>query len=140
MIFAHFIQFFKKKGCEKFMKGYRISIIRHGRTEANDNGVYIGSTDLPLSAKGAGELAAKTDEFDYPAVHRVYSSPLKRCTETAEILFPDTELVISEGFRELDLGDFEEKALTNSLTATTTRHGSKAVGILVRQTAKALKK
>ncbi len=81
------------------MKGYRISIIRHGRTDANDNGIYIGSTDLPLSAKGAGELAAKMDEFEYPAVHRVYSSPLKRCTETAEILFPDTERIICEGFR-----------------------------------------
>ncbi len=93
------------------MKGYRISIIRHGRTDANDNGIYIGSTDLPLSAKGAGELAAKMDEFEYPAVHRVYSSPLKRCTETAEILFPDTERIICEGFRELDFGDFEGKTV-----------------------------
>ncbi|MBR2955312.1 MAG: phosphoglycerate mutase family protein, partial [Ruminococcus sp.] len=60
------------------MKGYRISIIRHGLTYANENGIYIGSTDLSLSDKGCAELAAKMDEFDYPKVHRVYSSPLKR--------------------------------------------------------------
>ena len=44
------------------MKGYRISIIRHGMTEANEKGIYIGKTDLPLSSKGASELAAKMDE------------------------------------------------------------------------------
>lgn len=93
------------------MKGYRISIIRHGMTEANESGIYIGSTDIPLSRKGAGELAAKMDEFDYPSVQRVYSSPLCRCTETAEILFPEIELVKADGLRELNLGEFEGKTV-----------------------------
>ncbi|MBR1591507.1 MAG: histidine phosphatase family protein [Ruminococcus sp.] len=97
------------------MKGYRISVIRHGLTEANENGIYIGKTDLPLSPKGAGELAAKMDEYDYPTVYRVYSSPLKRCTETAEILFPETELVRVDGLRELDLGVFENKSFKELL-------------------------
>ncbi len=93
------------------MKGYRISIIRHGMTEANEKGIYIGKTDMPLSQKGASELAAKMDEFDYPTVHRVYSSPLKRCTETAEILFPETELVKIDDLSELNLGIFENKSV-----------------------------
>lgn len=93
------------------MKGYRISILRHGLTEANEKGIYIGRTDVPLSPKGAAELAAKMDEFDYPTVHRVYSSPLRRCTETAEILFPCTELVPVDDLRELDLGEFENKSV-----------------------------
>ncbi|HOH86586.1 histidine phosphatase family protein [Ruminococcus sp.] len=93
------------------MKGYRISVLRHGMTEANEKGVYIGSTDLPLSDKGAAELAAKTDEYDYPRVHRVYSSPLRRCTETAEILFPDTELCTVDDLRELNFGEFENKSI-----------------------------
>lgn len=93
------------------MKGYRISVLRHGMTEANEKGIYIGKTDIPLSAKGAGEIAAKTDEFDYPSVHRVYSSPLRRCTETAEILFPETELKTVDDLRELDFGDFENKSV-----------------------------
>lgn len=93
------------------MKGYRISFIRHGMTKANETGIYIGSTDMPLSAKGAGELAAKMDEFDYPSVGRVYSSPLSRCTETAEILFPEIELITTDGLRELNLGEFEGKTV-----------------------------
>ena len=93
------------------MKGYRISVLRHGMTEANEKGVYIGSTDLPLSDKGAAELAAKADEYDYPRVHRVYSSPLRRCTETAEILFPDTELCTVDDLRELNFGEFENKSI-----------------------------
>ncbi|HNZ97900.1 histidine phosphatase family protein [Ruminococcus sp.] len=93
------------------MKGYRISVLRHGMTEANEKGVYIGSTDLPLSDKGAAELAAKTDEYDYPRAHRVYSSPLRRCTETAEILFPDTELCTVDDLRELNFGEFENKSI-----------------------------
>ncbi|MBR6983572.1 MAG: histidine phosphatase family protein [Ruminococcus sp.] len=91
------------------MKGYRISVIRHGMTEANEKGIYIGTTDMPLTDKGAGELAAKMDEFDYPSVHRVYTSPLRRCTETAEILFPETETLLVDDLRELNLGVFENK-------------------------------
>lgn len=97
------------------MKGYRISLIRHGITEANENGIYIGRTDMPLSNKGASELCAKMDEFDYPVVHRVYSSPLKRCTETADILFPSTEMCIVDDLRELDMGIFENKSVKELL-------------------------
>ncbi|MBR6791715.1 MAG: histidine phosphatase family protein [Ruminococcus sp.] len=94
------------------MKGYRISLIRHGMTEANEKAIYIGSTDMPLSQKGTAELIAKTDEYDYPNVHRVYSSPLKRCTETAEILFPYTEMCTVDDLRELDMGIFEIKSVS----------------------------
>lgn len=93
------------------MKGYRISVIRHGMTEANESGIYIGATDMPLSQKGAAELASKMDEFDYPSVQRVYSSPLCRCTETAEILFPEIELIKRDGLSELNLGEFEGKTV-----------------------------
>lgn len=91
------------------MKGYRLSFIRHGRTAANDKGIYIGRTDYPLSRKGASELYSKLDEYEYPHVARVYSSPLQRCTETAEILFPDAQLQIVDNLIEMDFGDFEGK-------------------------------
>ena len=38
------------------MRTYRIHFIRHGLTEANADGRYIGVTDLPLSDSGADEL------------------------------------------------------------------------------------
>lgn len=92
------------------MKGYHLSLYRHGRTKANDEGIYIGSTDFPLSDKGAVELSGKMDLYQYPRVQRVYSSPLLRCTETAEILFPDVPLYLAEDLRELNFGTFEGKS------------------------------
>ena len=91
------------------MKGYRLSLYRHGQTKANEEGIYIGSTDFPLSDRGAVELTGKMDLYEYPRVQRVYSSPLLRCTETAEILFPDVPMFVAEDLRELNFGDFEGK-------------------------------
>lgn len=91
------------------MKNYHISLFRHGRTDANDQGMYIGTTDYALNDAGRSELYDKLDAYTYPRVERVYSSPLQRCTETAEILFPNRELVIAEAFHELHFGRFEGK-------------------------------
>ncbi len=93
------------------MHGYRMSLIRHGRTAANEQGIYIGNTDYPLSDKGRAELCGKMDLFEYPRVQRVYSSPLCRCTETAEILFPEVPMRIEENLRELNLGEFDGKSV-----------------------------
>ena len=92
------------------MKGYRLSILRHGLTEANENGVYIGKTDLPLSEAGREALQDKYDFFEYPKVQRVYSSPLERAVQSAEILFPEREIVIVDDLREMDFGVFENIA------------------------------
>ena len=92
------------------MRAYHISLFRHGRTKANDEGIYIGSTDYPLTDMGCAELAGKLDQYEYPRVQRVYSSPLSRCTETAEILFPEVPLYLSPDLRELNFGIFEGKS------------------------------
>ena len=89
------------------MKGYRLSILRHGKTEANETGTYIGVTDLPLSEAGKTELIEKYDINDYPKVQKVYSSPLTRCVQSADILFPDRELEVVKNLREMNFGDFD---------------------------------
>ena len=91
------------------MKGYRIVFFRHGKTAANDEGRYIGTTDLPLSAEGAQQLYDKLEEFDYPPVQKVYTSPLKRCTQTVNILQPNRLTVEMPQLREMDFGEFENK-------------------------------
>lgn len=91
------------------MKGYRIQLIRHGMTDANLTGTYIGSTDEPLCAEGVAELYKKLEEKLYPSVQKVYTSPLKRCASTAGILHPNTLTVSVEDLREMDFGDFEGK-------------------------------
>lgn len=91
------------------MKNYYIYLIRHGITQGNLDGKYIGQTDLPLCEEGASTIRSLTDMEVYPPVQKVYSSPLKRCLETADIIYPDRQLMIVDEMSEMDFGDFENK-------------------------------
>ena len=88
---------------------YKIHLIRHGMTDGNLQGKYIGVTDLPLSPDGVNELIELKGLIDYPAVQQVYTSPLLRCRQSANILFPDREHIAVENFREFNFGIFENK-------------------------------
>ncbi len=93
------------------MRTYRIHFIRHGLTDANKDGRYIGVTDLPLSEDGAEELMSIRNKGELPEVGMLFSSPLKRCTESCELLFPDSEPIIIDELCEYDFGDFENKTV-----------------------------
>ena len=84
-------------------------LIRHGKTAGNLLGRYIGSrTDEPLCDEGREELAGT----QLPEVERLYVSPMKRCVETAEILWPGFDRKKMQkvtDLRECDFGDFENK-------------------------------
>ena len=91
------------------MKGYRITFIRHGATQGNTDGKYIGITDLPLSEEGAAELYEKVEAADFPSFQKAYISPLKRCLQTAYIMAPNCPMVEIGELAEMDFGDFEGK-------------------------------
>lgn len=92
------------------MKTYKIHLIRHGLTDGNLNGQYIGSrTDLPLSASGVRELGLLKDSVEYPEVQAVYSSPMLRCRQTAAVIYPEKSIKDIENLKEYDFGDFEGK-------------------------------
>ena len=79
-------------------------LIRHGETEGNQQHRYIGSrTDEPLCETGKEGLRKR----EYPLVSRVFVSPMKRCLETAQLIYPDISYEIVENFRECDFGTFE---------------------------------
>lgn len=83
----------------------KLWLIRHGKTEGNRLARYIGTTDEPLSPEGREFLK----KMDYPGVESVYVSPMKRCLETAEILFPGKGFRIIDELSECDFGEFENK-------------------------------
>lgn len=91
------------------MKSYTIHLIRNALTDENLEGRYIGHTDVPMSEEGKLQLFQMKDELVFPPVEAVFTSPLKRCTETARILYPDNNPITIDGFIEYNFGEFENK-------------------------------
>lgn len=92
----------------------KIYLIRHGETSLNKAGVYYGMTDCSLSEagikqiKGLGQrLISAESAVDLQSLERVYTSPLKRCRQSAGILFDEGLLTIEPLVREMDFGQWE---------------------------------
>ena len=83
----------------------KIALIRHSKTEGNLKGRYIGKTDEHLCEEGV--ILAQSKIF--PQVSHIYLSPLKRCIETADIIYKELNPIIIDELRECDFGDFENK-------------------------------
>ena len=89
-------------------------LIRHGMTLGNVEHRYIGrQTDEPLSEDGRQQLEKRKDQWaqvcrtwDMPYV---FVSPMLRCRQTAEILFPKIPQIEIDPWREMDFGEFEGK-------------------------------
>ena len=91
------------------MRTYKLHLIRHGMTDGNEKGQYIGSTDLDVTTNGIIELEDLKEKGIYPKCDLIFSSPMKRAVQTANIIFPDKEVILKEKLREMDFGEFEGK-------------------------------
>lgn len=86
-----------------------IYIIRHGKTDWNNDRLLQGGTDIELNQDGI-DLAVKTGEglkdVDFDVV---YSSPLKRAYKTAELIVGDRDIPIitDDRLREISFGSRE---------------------------------
>lgn len=108
-------------------------LIRHGKTICNEQKLYCGFSDIPLSNVGKLELlelkalsdsnkiTLKTssklfinkedlEKFTYPECEKYYTSGAKRANETFEILYPNTKYEVIKEFWEYNFGDFEMKS------------------------------
>ena len=72
-------------------------IIRHGHSMGDHEDRHQGHADFPLSGKGEeqAEALAAFIYRNYP-LQLIYSSPLKRCLETAEIIAKPLQIPIHE--------------------------------------------
>ncbi len=86
-----------------------IFLIRHGMTEGNFKKRYIGVTDEELCERGKMLLEKIKEKRQSNEIDHVYVSPLKRCLETAEILYPGVLKTVIDGLRECNFGNFENK-------------------------------
>lgn len=82
-------------------------LIRHGRTEGNDDLKFNGCrTDDPLTREGK-EALKRIEEIEEGAM--LFVSPMTRARETASIMLPGLEQNVVEDIREMDFGYFEGK-------------------------------
>jgi broad specificity phosphatase PhoE len=78
----------------------KIIIVRHGQDEDNAAGILNGRRDKPLTLKGerqAIEVAVKLQDH---GIKRIFSSPLQRASQTANIIAKRLNL---PGFTSLDV-------------------------------------
>lgn len=95
------------------VKTFKLHLIRHGLTRGNLEGLYVGGgTDLPLCDEGRQDLEVFKSRFVYPAPDTVFTSPLARAVETADILFPAaTHRLVVPQLREANFGVFEGRKM-----------------------------
>lgn len=78
-----------------------ITFIRHFKTKGNLEKRYVGTTDE--------DIVKREVKIRYPKADMVFSSPFKRCIQTAKLIYANMPLCIEENLRETDFGEFEYK-------------------------------
>lgn len=91
------------------MKTYKLHLIRHGLTQGNIDGLYVGHTDMSLCAQGREQILQMKREMTYPRTQFVFSSPLKRCLETSKLIYPELTPVVVNDLIECNFGVFDGK-------------------------------
>lgn len=91
----------------------RLYFIRHGESEANIlREISNRGRRHPLTATGRAQAAALADRLRDAGISRLYSSPLLRATETADILAAawGIDYQVTDALREFDCGIVEGRS------------------------------
>lgn len=85
--------------------------VRHGESTHNAEGRIQGQADIPLSDFGRRQSAAVAAALGGLAIDAVYSSPLRRALETAEIIARQLQLAVRTDARlmEINAGIFQNR-------------------------------
>lgn len=83
-----------------------LTLIRHGKTEMNQPGIYYGHMDFPMDEEGVLQIQALSKRLSGEP-EAVYSSDLSRCIQTSRLLWPDHQPVAMPALREISFGKWE---------------------------------
>jgi len=87
-----------------------VILVRHGRSQANADGVLAGRTPgVPLDEAGREQVQKLADRLGQARLSRVVTSPLERCRQTAERLTP--EPIVDDRLIECDYGEWTGRTL-----------------------------
>jgi 2,3-bisphosphoglycerate-dependent phosphoglycerate mutase len=83
-------------------------LARHGETDWNRENRFQGHADPPLNELGRKQSAKLAEALADEPIARVYTSPLRRARETAELVAERLGLEIEslEALREIDVGSW----------------------------------
>ena len=86
-----------------------IYLVRHGQTKWNKGGVFRGHKDIPLDNKGFKQAKQVAEYLKNKQIKKIFSSPLSRATQTAEVIANKTgvNIEIKENFIDLNFGKWE---------------------------------
>jgi len=89
-----------------------IYLMRHGETDWNARKIVQASSDIPLNEKGREQAKMASMEVIKLGIEHIFSSPLSRALETAEIVkrevgLDDVEIIIDSRLSEGFGGDLE---------------------------------
>jgi alpha-ribazole phosphatase/probable phosphoglycerate mutase len=84
-------------------------MIRHGEIPSNVNKVYAGRSPEPLTERGVRQAKEVSDELKKYNVGALYSSPIQRALQTAQIISEGIgmDLMAEDAFREIEMGPWE---------------------------------
>lgn len=87
-----------------------LTLVRHGQTDWNLDRRIQGSTDIPLNETGRADARTAAAHLAEGTHHAIYTSPLLRARETAEIISAELGLgapVLVPDIREREFGEGE---------------------------------
>ena len=87
----------------------RLLLIRHGNVQRRYRGLCYGQSDVPLSPIGRFQARRLAWALSKEPVSGVYSSPLRRCLDTANRIAAGRGLNVRvrDAFAEINFGSFE---------------------------------
>jgi broad specificity phosphatase PhoE len=92
----------------------KLFYVRHGQTKMNEDGLFSGRTETPLTDKGRGQAldSGKYAKANLPKIDLIVCSTIERAVHTAEIIakeldYPQEKIVKSPLFIERTYGELE---------------------------------
>jgi broad specificity phosphatase PhoE len=87
-------------------------LVRHGEIASNVDRIYAGKSTQGLTFRGIRQAEAAAAQLSSARVHSIYSSPMRRALQTAEIIGNRTgkDVKIEYAFREMELGLWEGRS------------------------------
>ncbi len=101
-------------------------LVRHGETEWNAQGRLQGQQDIELNTRGRSQANAVAECLRDVPVHRIYTSVLRRCRQTARLIAEANvgrpDVVCSDLLKETALGVLEGESKDCQSTEELARH------------------